>query len=525
EDNKWVNILPGPMEFDLIKVSDVEQVLGASSVGPGNYSQVKLQVTEASVNLGTQKVIASIPNTELRLSVPFRVEAGKTTVLTIDFDAEKSLTLTGEGKATLNPVAKLVAGEPATEVPSLRLNGISKTGIIATIPGYTTIDVSQFQGLVNTAYPGLLPKQIQLFVLLTQDDEAYLVLGMDTNIDRYITAATVEGKRIPPLQGIPTELDWAGKVILSNRVKLLDPIATSPDLVNANPSDYAFKRVVMNSTYVFGSGRLKNSQVLKHIGFALATNKFGSANRNDYLTVVDPYNTETQIRVADIYGTVLYPTNAVRSLLSQAYRFAPEDVKEMLDKPTVFFENFKDDESQLVTIGELVPTPKDPTIKMPKYHGKMVNIEGIAIGETVKTEDIPQLSNSPIHFTIKAIGVADLTGAMPIIGISSEDTGGEVFGHYRFELSIYRFEGDKAYAFLINKKATPLDPITQVERAGFGNRVKSSLNDYLVMKVGSTKLASNLVLEQVDLLLPLDTKNPIIMTRHPNLSNGDYLKT
>ncbi len=164
-------------------------------------------------------------------------------------------------------------------------------------------------------------------------------------------------------------------------------------------------------------------------------------------------------------------------------------------------------------------------MKLHRYHGEMVAIEGVALGEMVRTEDVPQLRNSPIHFTVKAIGVVDLTGAMPLIGISSEDIAGEVFGHFRFELSIYRFEDGKDLAFLISKKPVPLDPLTHVERAKFGDRVKASLGGYVVNKIDRVQVAPDLTLEQVDLLLPQNPSNPIIMTRDPDLVTGDYLRT
>ena len=211
--------------------------------------------------------------------------------------------------------------------------------------------------------------------------------------------------------------------------------------------------------------------------------------------------------------------------MEKVYRFTPEDINEALNKPCMFFEELKDDDAQLVRIGDLVPTPNDPGLKMYRYHGDMISVEGIAIGEMVRTEDIPQLKNSPIHFTLKAIGVIDLTGAIPVIGISSEDASGEVFGHFRFELSVYSFDRDKTYAFLINKQAVPLDPIAHVERAQFGNRVKSSLSGYMVSEIERVEVTSDLILEQVDLLLPQDINNPLIMTRHPGLATWDFLKT
>ena len=113
------------------------------------------------------------------------------------------------------------------------------------------------------------------------------------------------------------------------------------------------------------------------------------------------------------------------------------------------------------------------------------------------------LQDLPIHLSVKSIGVADLTGAMPIFGISSEDVSGEVFGSFRFDLSVYSFGDDQTFAFLIRKEAVPLDPITEVQRAKFGDRVQTSLADYVVVETETIEITSDLVLEQIDLLVPL----------------------
>ncbi len=80
-------------------------------------------------------------------------------------------------------------------------------------------------------------------------------------------------------------------------------------------------------------------------------------------------------------------------------------------------------------------------------------------------------------------------------------------------------------AFLISKKAVPLDPIADVERAKLGDRVRSSLSGYTVVEMPQLQVTPDLVLEQVDLLLPDTQGKPVILTRHPELVTGNYLKT
>ncbi|MCI0438613.1 MAG: hypothetical protein L0177_05725 [Chloroflexi bacterium] len=408
--------------------------------------------------------------------------------------------------------------------PTQELKPVAATGLLATVPGYASIDTSEAARLIELAYPGRVPKSVQLLLLLTQDDQAFVVVALDTTIDRFVTAGSIEGLSLPSPQGLPAELDFASRVIVSDSVRLMEPVRATPGQVIQSPESYAFKRVAMDTTYLFSGARLKDPPPsLEHIGVGVATDNLGSQSVDDYLSIVDPYNTETQVRVAQLTGTVLYPTEGMRSLLGRLYRFAPSDVEDILDRPAVFYEALADDEPQLVNIGSLVPTPGDPTSKLHTFHGEMVSIQGIALGQMVRTEDIPKMQDLPVQFTVKTIGVVDLTGAMPVFGISSEDVSGEVFGFFRFELSVYAFEDGQAFAFLIRKEAVPPDPVREVERAEFGDRVQASLAGYVVTETQTIEVTSDLVLEHVDLLVPVNEDDPLIMTCCPDLVTGEYL--
>ena len=79
--------------------------------------------------------------------------------------------------------------------------------------------------------------------------------------------------------------------------------------------------------------------------------------------------------------------------------------------------------------------------------------------------------------------------------------------------------------FLIHQEAVPLDPITEVDRASFGDRVQVELSDYLVAETKDVELTSGLELDQVDLLVPTHEGDPIVMTRHPDLFEGEFLSS
>ena len=336
------------------------------------------------------------------------------------------------------------------------------TGILASVPDYASVETKELSRLVSQVYQGRVPKSLQLLLLLTADDRAYVVVAVDTTIDSFMTAGTVTGYTLPPLRNFPRELAFAQHVIVTDDISLMRPVRVTPAQVIEDPTTFAFTRVEMDTTYVFASVRIKDAPPsFDHIGFGAATDAFGSRSPDDYLTVVDSHNTEAQVRVANLTGTVLSPTPGMRSLLGQLLMFAPDDVDAALSKPSLFYEQLVDDEPQMFTISQLAPTIDDPTLKLRQFHGQMVSVQGLAVGSTVRSEDIPALSGLPVQLTAKLIGIEDQTGAMPIVGISSEDVTRELFGFFRFDLSVYAFDEDQTFAFLIRKEALPTDPVAE----------------------------------------------------------------
>jgi len=118
---EWITIVGAPPSFDLMEVLDgVEEVLGSAEVAAGKYTQIRMEVDRVEVvTTAGDNFTAEIPSGTLKIVRPFTVEPGGTTVLTLDFDGEKSLILSGKGKALFKPVVKLLIeheeGEQAQE--------------------------------------------------------------------------------------------------------------------------------------------------------------------------------------------------------------------------------------------------------------------------------------------------------------------------------------------------------------------------------------------------------------------------
>ena len=109
EDAGWRTVIAQPRRFDLVKLRGVEEILGKATLEPGRYEQLRLEVTEVVLTIRGNVRIAKVPSKKLRLVGGFQLMAGATTVLTLDFDAEKSIVFRPGVGPQLKPVVKLLA--------------------------------------------------------------------------------------------------------------------------------------------------------------------------------------------------------------------------------------------------------------------------------------------------------------------------------------------------------------------------------------------------------------------------------
>jgi len=94
-ESGWITIIEDEVTFDLFEIIDQAMVLGSEDVTAGKYTQIRAEVTgvEGLTKAG-DPYKAEVPSRTLKFVRPFNVEAGMTTVLTLDFDGDKSLIMT-----------------------------------------------------------------------------------------------------------------------------------------------------------------------------------------------------------------------------------------------------------------------------------------------------------------------------------------------------------------------------------------------------------------------------------------------
>lgn len=110
-EGEWITleIVDGNLDLLQLQAEDVEALLASEEVTPGRYTQLRVIIDTISVTLGDDgeppEVI--LPSGELKFVRPFEVVEGETTTILLDFDAAKSVVVTGAGKIIFKPVVKL----------------------------------------------------------------------------------------------------------------------------------------------------------------------------------------------------------------------------------------------------------------------------------------------------------------------------------------------------------------------------------------------------------------------------------
>jgi len=109
-ESGWETIFEGGnVSFDLCLIAGIEEVIAyADQVPAGNYTQLRMHIVSVNVTIDGEPRNASVPSEWLKVVRPFEVVSGDTTTLTIDFDAAKSIVITGNEKILFKPVIQLL---------------------------------------------------------------------------------------------------------------------------------------------------------------------------------------------------------------------------------------------------------------------------------------------------------------------------------------------------------------------------------------------------------------------------------
>jgi hypothetical protein len=101
-DSEWVTVTGEPVTVDLLKWTNGNKLLiGSAEVPAGKYTQIRIIIDEAEVGVDGKVFPLDVPSgakTGLKFGPQFTIEEGSSYDLICDFDASRSIVVTGSKK-------------------------------------------------------------------------------------------------------------------------------------------------------------------------------------------------------------------------------------------------------------------------------------------------------------------------------------------------------------------------------------------------------------------------------------------
>jgi len=120
----WTGIAVDTEPFDLKAIEGIQQFLASQIVETGKYTQIRFEVNSVTIVVAGDNHTAKVPSDKIKLVGNFNVTDNNTTEITLDFNGEKSVLVTGKGDYIFKPVIKLLVsdkGKPIEPIEPIEL--------------------------------------------------------------------------------------------------------------------------------------------------------------------------------------------------------------------------------------------------------------------------------------------------------------------------------------------------------------------------------------------------------------------
>lgn len=159
-DGNWVEVASTPQTIDLLSLVQDATIVATAGVAPGDYTQVRLFVSSATVTDADgdhSVIIPSNLNTGIKVNIDATVFAGGVTAILLDFNVDKSFVQQGNGTYLLQPVIPGVLVELSgtiTGTVSLAGNPVEGALVTATYTAGTNYPIGTEVNTSTTAADG-----------------------------------------------------------------------------------------------------------------------------------------------------------------------------------------------------------------------------------------------------------------------------------------------------------------------------------------------------------------------------------
>ena len=118
-------VVSGPVSFDLLEIGGIEKILGEADLETGKYTQMRLIIVSVVVTIDGKDVLATVPSGVVKLvGLNLQVDAEETTIVTLDFDADKQLTVQPDGEIKFRPTIKVLSRKGGSGQAQSRVSGV-----------------------------------------------------------------------------------------------------------------------------------------------------------------------------------------------------------------------------------------------------------------------------------------------------------------------------------------------------------------------------------------------------------------
>jgi hypothetical protein len=155
----WVSVSSAQQTYDLLelKANGETALLADATLPEGEYEEIRLQVSDVVVTDAQGEHDAKLPSGELKLKGEFTASGDATAAATLDFVADESLHVTGNGKYVMAPVVRVetrddanvavdddtvvVSGGTVRTQATLGMDINGNVGVGASIPANAALDI------------------------------------------------------------------------------------------------------------------------------------------------------------------------------------------------------------------------------------------------------------------------------------------------------------------------------------------------------------------------------------------------
>ncbi|ODS35321.1 MAG: hypothetical protein A7316_04035 [Candidatus Altiarchaeales archaeon WOR_SM1_86-2] len=187
----WITVSDEEKTFDLLelKAEGAAELLASANLSNGTYNQIRIDVNKTVVVKDGVAIEAKLPSGELKIIIKLEVIEGEISAVTLDFIADESLHVTGDGKIIMAPVLKIET-KTNTSIQIRERNRVEIKG--GKVKGYITVGMNENgevgEGVKIRKDAGLLIEKGKIKVLNVSSTQA-LNLAAGLNM---ITAGKVK---------------------------------------------------------------------------------------------------------------------------------------------------------------------------------------------------------------------------------------------------------------------------------------------------------------------------------------------